>query len=611
VGVPTVAAPPPNAAGAARASIRPWTLLSVSGGRERIARDLLAYAQQRRWFRAKTRKTQGARIVDVLPLDRAAPESAEELLAILEITYGDGGEADLYAIPLACVDQGEGIALGFERPSALIGAESGSAGATGPPESQALVDGLVSGSAAGPLLQVLRASETRRGEVGELRGEASPLLAELLQDGVPQVEVSRVEQTNSTLVFGHRAILKIYRHLTTGPNPELEVGRFLTEACHPPCVPRVLGALSYLPRNGGPALSLGIAHEFLTNAGDAWSLAQRALRSYFARVSGAPPAKRPIAGGSALLAAARATPVPDAGASTGGVGRFIAHAETLGRRTAEMHLALVSGAADGAENPDFAPEPLTPADRGVLVARAGQMLEQTFAALAEAVQRGLGTEAQLIAERLLASGAKRQTLELLAAFRDRPLTALKTRTHGDFHLGQVLARRPEAAADDEIADFVIVDFEGEPARSLAERRTKSSPLRDVMGMIRSFDYAPAAALKGSDPQSPGGWRNQPGTEPDIRALIGWGHYWTREVTVAYLRSYLNAAGQAPFIPKAFEELALLVTFHELEKVIYEVGYELNNRPGWVEIPLRGLAAILNGGSAPTTPVGERETKEIE
>jgi len=184
-----------------------------------------------------------------------------------------------------------------------------------------------------------------------------------------------------------------------------------------------------------------------------------------------------------------------------------------------------------------------------------------------------------LADRLLAPPGRAAIERMLTEFRDLPLETVKTRTHGDLHLGQVLAvsrAQPNAPGDGAVDDFVIIDFEGEPARPLYERRAKGSPLRDVMGMVRSFDYAPEAALRG-------------GAAPTADRALARG--WTRQVTDAYLRAYLQAVADAPFIPRDRAQLQRLLRYYELEKVVYEVGYELNNRPDWLEIPLRGLLAV--------------------
>jgi trehalose synthase-fused probable maltokinase len=264
-----------------------------------------------------------------------------------------------------------------------------------------------------------------------------------------------------------------------------------------------------------------VLHEFLANEGDAWRRALADVRAYL-----------------------------------GGQARAF-DAATLGRRTGELHLCLARGTGSA-----FAPEPLTEQDRQAQVARARGMLDENLGLLAGSLER-LPERSRTLAGRVL--GARARLEEVLDRYREAPTTVMKTRIHGDLHLGQVLVRGD---------DFVIIDFEGEPARPLAERRAKSSPLRDVMGMARSFDYAPEAVLRES------------GGDP-ARA-----RRWTEEASADYLRAYFQTVGSAPFAPADPSERQRLLSFHQLEKVIYEVGYEVNNRPDWVEIPVRGLASII-------------------
>ena len=532
-----------------------WDLLfsPEPPAQERLAALLLDYARPRRWFRAKSRATRGARVADVIPLPGDAPPN---LLVLLEIAYdgdGAGADADLYVIPLAQVGPAAAAALAIDRPHALVALFDEGAGG-------ALVDGLATGAAAPALLRLVRAGAVARGEHGELRGQAFPGLAEAsapIDGAALTVSVPRVEQTNSTVTFGDRLLLKIYRPLTPGASPELEMGEFLSARGPLAFVPRVLGALTYVGRDGLPRV-LGVAHEYLSNDGDGWSLALRALDDYFDRVARepAPP------------------PPPGSQAATALVGRIASLAETLGRRTGQLHLALAATAGD----PAFAPEPLTEADRAAMAARAESMLERHLAMLATAAT--VAPAVRALAERLRPDGPERRTIAtLLARVRDRPIAVVKTRIHGDLHLGQVLARGD---------DFAIIDFEGEPARPPDERRAKSSPLRDVMGMVRSFDYAPAAALRARARAAAEARSSQAELEP-------WAALWTAEVSAAFLRGYLATVTGAPFLPRDADALSALLLFHELEKVIYELGYEIDNRPDWVEIPLRRLVEIGAGG----------------
>ncbi len=546
---------------APRAGGDTWSARLGDGGRERLAARLLEYVRGRRWFRAKARVPRGARLVDLVPLDADALPAANEVLGLLEVSYAEG-EADHYVVPLS-------------RRNADITPDRDQARPT-----EDLRDGLVTGTAAAALFDLASTAGSRRGEAGQLRGNASPLFAEVMRDERPLPRVPRLEQTNSTVMFGDRALLKVYRRLESGPSPEVEMGEYLTRNCRPPCAPRVLGTVTYHP-DDGPPRALGIVHELVANDGDAWSLALRELDQFFNRVSSPAPNLPRLAGGPSLLAALARDPWPAAEAT---IGPFYRHAGVLGRRIGELHLALARGADAEEAGADFLPEPLTASDRAAIAARAGGMLDralETLRAKLETDAASLGGEASLLARASLAPGAREALRRRLAEFRDEPLDAQKTRTHGDLHLGQILALAG--------GDFTIIDFEGEPARPLAERRAKASPLRDVMGMVRSFDYAPAAALRERHAAS-----GPPSTRTE---LPHWGRLWTREITLAFLRAYFATVGSAAFIPRDREQLARLLTIFELEKVIYEVGYELDNRPDWVGIPLAGLSAIAASGEA--------------
>ena len=556
---------------------RRWDELLSLPARSSLADLLLAYVRPRRWFRAKARRLQGARVVDLLPLhdlsvDDVDGQRTTSVLVLLEIAYratsdsaAGGGQpsaqptssegasaTDLYVVPLARVDRAAADSLQRDAPHAIIGTWTDGA----------LVDGLASGVAANALLALVRGAGTARGEAGVLRGESSATLESLATGAALVASAARGEQTNSTLLFGDRLLMKIYRQIDHGPSPELEVGRFLTAHCQPPCAPRVVGALSY-QRDGDDPRVVGLVHEFLANDGDAWSMVGRELRAALDA--------KGVAAGDVHA------PVPPAGIMSS---RFARLAETLGRRTAELHLALANGGGDVV----FQPEPLTSADRAAQAARVEAMLAEHLATL-DSTLDSLPTATQTLALPLRDGGACRRAIaDILARFGGEPLDVVKTRIHGDLHLGQVLCRGD---------DFVIIDFEGEPARPLEERRAKSSPLRDVMGMVRSFDYAPAAALREPDRPTPDAARHA--------ALLRAAADWTRAVTDRYLGAYQAAVGAAAFMPRgprAREKLSLMLTFYELEKVVYELGYELHNRPDWVEIPLRGLARIAGAAAEP-------------
>lgn len=524
-----------------------WPEILGPPAREALQQALLAYVTPRRWFRAKNRRAREARVVDLVPL-----AGEHDVLALVDIAF-DAGDPERYLVPLATVVGDAADEVAERTPHAVIARlapEDGrgarvqaSAGANGP---AALVDGLATGTAAEALRVLVEKSATSRGQAGALIGRARPAWAEFAA-GVPRARVAPLEQTNSTVSFGETMLLKVYRQLTPGVNPELEMGTFLDAhagaASRP--TPPVLGALSY-QASDGTTYGVGIMHAFVASEGDAWSAVERELHDVLGKAE---------AGQQA--------------ASDADLGRFITRAVTLGRRTAEIHLALASAAAD---DEAFGPEPLTESDRRAAVGRCQAMLDEHLRAL-HAQVGSLSAEARAAAA-LLADPegpARRALAGVFTRFVDEDPGVVKTRIHGDLHLGQVLARGD---------DFTIIDFEGEPARPLAERRAKSSPLRDVMGMVRSFSYAPEAALRAG------------GAAPERRGrLVPFMRRWQAQAVEEYRCGYLGAAGAAPFLPRAQRHLETMLDFYALERVIYEVGYELNNRTDWVDIPLAGLLAL--------------------
>jgi maltose alpha-D-glucosyltransferase/alpha-amylase len=258
--------------------------------------------------------------------------------------------------------------------------------------------------------------------------------------------------------------------------------------------------------------------------------------------------------------------IPPAARET--IGEYIGWAELLGQRTAELHLALSSDTADT----NFRPELFNEVHQAEFVESAEQLLSSTFKTLQEQ-WKGLPLDLREQAKRIL--GDEAELRKRLLAFKFHPISAMRTRIHGDYHLGQVLFTGN---------DFVIIDFEGEPSRSLAERRKKRSPLQDVAGMLRSFHYAAYAPLVRPQTAS--------GDAARLNAQRTWASYWQRWVSVGFLRRYCEVAGKARFIPTTQGEFAVMLDFYLLDKAIYELSYELNNRPTWVRTPLEGIAQIL-------------------
>ena len=344
-------------------------------------------------------------------------------------------------------------------------------------------------------------------------------------------------------------MLKLYRRLQPGPHPEIEMSRFLVESAGFANTPPLLATLEIAVdgATGREEHALGVLFGFVRNQGDGWTQALNYLARYLDDTL--------IAGGESRSDLAD----PDV--------FFLMLARQLGIRTAEMHRALAEHAGD---QPDFIPEPLTPEDiaewRDDLAAAAAHMLSS--------LERGrarLPIATRDIADRVLA--LRDVLFERIVRLIPDTVEAQKTRYHGDFHLGQVIVAQN---------DFFIIDFEGEPARSLASRRLKSSPLRDVAGMIRSFDYAAVAAVRQLA-------EARPAAEPRMTQLA---EAWRQRAVDGFRAAYRKTMRGCAAYPASKKQARQMTAFFVLEKAVYEVSYELANRPVWVDIPLKGILGIL-------------------
>jgi maltose alpha-D-glucosyltransferase/alpha-amylase len=349
--------------------------------------------------------------------------------------------------------------------------------------------------------------------------------------------------SNTTVRLGEQLFLKGYRRLRAGVNPELEMGRFLTETARFPNVVPLAGAIEYAA-DDGTSITLALLQGYVENQGDGWSYTLDYLDRFLdsCRTAAKPPADTvELHGGYAALM------------------------HSLGRRTAELHCALAEPGGD----PAFDPEPI---GHGDLVAWNKQVHAQAVQTLALLAQRraALGMETQIEADALLARG--KELLRRIEHSLPARVAASKTRYHGDYHLGQALLVRN---------DFFIIDFEGEPDRTLAERRAKHSPLKDVAGMLRSFNYAAYAALTRVTAE-----------RPDDRAVLEpYARQWEQVARAAFLDAYAATAAGAGLYP-SWDEMQDLLELLVLEKALYELRYELTSRPDWAHIPLLGLRELV-------------------
>jgi trehalose synthase-fused probable maltokinase len=489
--------------------------------RRNVAARLPSFLAAQRWFGGKARQILGVEIADAVPVGR---EEGAAIVLLASVKYADGGP-EAYSIPVILNAQRDGHSLedAFSRPQFLA-----------------------------ELLDIMKRKAELSGEKGSLRGCQASSFGELFPSS-ESAQPKRLtgEQSNSSVIYGERGILKFFRRVDAGENPDLEIGKFLTERARFPYVPRIMGWIEYQPQHGKTATQ-AILQEFVPNQGDAWRYAQKILGAFYEQAADARPSSqecKEFAGEP--------------------MARLLGDITLLGKRTAELHLALASGGDDAA----FKPEPFTMEFQG--------KLERSFVDLTSGILRLLRARmADVPAEyRDRAKEIVAREPGILQRFRtalSAPIHAMRLRIHGDYHLGQVLYTG---------SDFVIIDFEGEPARPLEERRIKQSPLQDVAGMLRSFHYAAFAPLLTPPAGSPVSLSKSAG-------LSRLAETWSRCAADRFLGQYYETSGAAPYLPAEAGDRASILETYLLAKAIYELGYELNNRPAWVGIPLEGISRLL-------------------
>jgi trehalose synthase-fused probable maltokinase len=525
-----------------------------------ICRLLAQWIQRQRWFGAKARALRRVFVLDAVPLSETVS------LALAQVDYV-AGASERYAIPLAWVSA---TTTSLHAVARLRGACAG-----------LLCEASADPDCHNQLLEIVRGERRVPGGQGELAGHrAQPMPGD---DPGPS-ELLSAEQSNSSIRYGERYVLKLFRKLEAGTNPDIEVNRFLS---HPPVFPHAPpfhGWIDYDARDGQSA-SVALLQGFVANRGDAWDRTLRALTHWLERAQqdAGPPPSSP--GRLDIAHAARAAEV------AAPLGADWGELQLLGRRTAQLHLKLASEP----ENAAFAPEPFTLADRTALQDALRRRTQRSLTLLQRELPNLPGRVAALATDVVVAS----ERIELLLdRWRQTVIEARRIRCHGDFHLGQVLHTGH---------DFAIIDFEGEPALDVSERRRKHSPLRDVAGMIRSFHYVASSAFQTvlqADASRTAG-RARPAQGPAHRddsdrshqRLQEWADFWYRWVSAAFGRAWVAELEGSGLLPRHGQALHVLLDMHLLEKALYELEYELNNRPDWLLIPLRGIVDLVASARA--------------
>ena len=623
-----------------------WAGLLSGSGQDLLEAALPAWLPRQRWFGAKTRTIASVAIAQWMEMPSATGLSASanllpasavpaastlgDALCLLDLTYSDGS-GDRYALPLAFTSGAE--ATERLRASAPLSVISTLTMPTGPallhdatvredfrqgllhviatektlpartlhdaaeevaativaahharpahevvpesPEAEAITEAILGrhsielGDVAPAIVDEMPGAPDRPVAFHEADSQAPSAVGSMLvgrrssafeavrgEESLP-ARTGSAEQSNTSILYGSRLILKVFRKLQLGENPDVEIGRFLTEVAQFPRIAPFLGELTLVTPEG--STTLGMLQGLVANEGDGWQWTLDELGRFYESVSTCPPPPDEGAVPSFL----GEVQVPAAAREHAGF--YLDGAALLGRRTAEMHLALATATND----PAFQAEPLTADDLGVDALRIDAQINHTL----DALKLRMATLKDLTADDAATILSRR--IELFA--RAHVITGTRAsgkriRIHGDYHLGQVLRAKN---------DFVLLDFEGEPARTLEERRRKQCPLKDVAGMLRSFSYAAYSGLDAYIQRHP----------DRQRALEPWARLWQNAVSAEFLRAYRQTiAVRGDLLPEPAQAESLLNAYL-LEKALYELLYELNNRPAWVRIPLAGILSL--------------------
>jgi maltose alpha-D-glucosyltransferase / alpha-amylase len=542
-----------------------WGDLFAGSALREFEAFLPVYLAKRRWFVQKTRTITRATVVDYVALPGAHGRRSDPVAYLLIVQVElDHGSPERYTLVLSHATGVQADEMKKWHAEAVV-ADLRAGGHDG-----VLFDAVFEPAFTKVMVDLLARRRSVAGTGGRLLGLPSPSLRQFdgfLADGYTPVPLS-AEQSNSSVMLGDSAIVKFVRRFEEGINPGVEVGRFLSERARFPYAPRSGGSVEYRPDTPGAVpTTVAVLEEFISNEDDGWSYVVDALtHSLEEALAHRQDAELRLAPPRHLFALDQSELEPGHLL----VGAHLEWASLLGRRTADLHRALTSDRRD----PEFAPEPLTALDRQALYHGARSLTRKVFHDLRTLPIRATHLEQVLLRENEIIDRMRKLSMMSIEAER--------IRCHGDYHLGQVLWTGK---------DFVIIDFEGEPSRSLGQRRLKRPAVVDLAGMVRSFHYAGrTAALR---------LTRDLGTSMasvDRTTIDTWLTFWHRWISGTFLDSYLETAGQADYLPSDLAQLTQLFDFFVLEKAIYELGYEANSRPEWVDIPARGILDILEIGS---------------
>lgn len=521
-----------------------------------LAGDVLpAYLQKMRWFGGKASVLHSTKLVGQVVLQTPDPV----LLALVEANYMEG-LPDTYQLAIAFAAGREALEIREKYPVAVI-CDVDIPGGKG-----ILYDAIYSSAFREYLFrQVAGHHHVAIDHGGGIAFAGNKAIKQYAHEKESiRSKILSAEQSNSSVVYDNQYFLKIYRKVDRAINPDLEIIRFLTKHTDFRNIPAYVGAIEWQSPKGDMVLAM--MQEMVESNLDGWTFMLDKLATYNDKILAekkngtAPVIPRSI------FSSGHAEQVPADIKDLFDVS-VVERVRLLGQRTGEMHLALASGN----EFPEFRPDEFSLHYQRSLYSSFVSQVRKSFQALTKNLKK-LPDEVRAEAEEVLAM--KDAVLKRFKLIYSKKFDVQKIRIHGDYHLGQTLFTGK---------DIIILDFEGEPSRSYSERRLKRNPLRDISGMLRSFHYAAYANLFLDT-----GTRKQ-----DVQQLVPYAELWQHYMSHIFVRAYLDQVKGGELVPGEIADVKLLLETYLLEKAIYELNYELNNRPDWVIIPLRGIKAIMS------------------
>lgn len=503
------------------------------------------YLEQCRWFAGKSRTIRSVRVSNVIPLN-----NGDARISIVNVQYISGA-AENYLLPFSFLSMKESQQITKDFPQSMIcrlhvGTDEGM-----------LIDGAYDTRLHAQLfLMMANRRQISQGET-RLQGYPGRGLRSFISNHaeVPLSKVLKADQSNTAIVFGDAFFMKLFRKIDEGVNPDAQIIRYLSEERKYGHTPIFAGQIEY-SRPKAESTAIGVLQSYVHSQSDAWTYTVDQIKLFFdgilARIKDTDPS---------LL-----TSVASINMDTVVDPFYVEMVKRLAFRTAEMHQQL----AEETDDPDFKPENFSMLYQRSIYQNMGSRARLTLRALRKYSAR---LSPEQLGEATPVLEAERGIYDSFKTILSMKFSGKKIRIHGDYHLGQVLFTGK---------DFMIIDFEGEPARSLSERRLKRSALRDVAGMLRSFHYAAYATL----------FLNRMVRDADKKVLGAAAERWYAHVSEIFLSSYFDAASASDFLPRDRVETDILLQFFLLDKAIYELYYELNNRPHWIAVPLRGMHHVL-------------------